>query len=187
MDITDWERNQGNTIQISDFRLGIVDQQDLLYPRTVTIMRGEGIVQVTPARIDLAHGEEFTATFVLAPGFGNPTVSGGEAIIDGTTLRIPSVTSNVTLMLSAVRGLDAPENIRQTTVIYPNPVQKGQHLTIVAPAAGILKITSIDGKLLKQKPINAGTQTIEMNYKPGTYVLIVEAEEKSVYKIVVNN
>ena len=273
--IEDWEKTpgMGNTVQVSDFRLGVETQEDLLNPDlqqykvkvttsegvvadsgefevdegdefsidftllpnygnlsvfvdktqvqptlsdgiytvktqitnhttiqitaalpafTVQINRGAGIISITPDYEKVNYGSDFQATFVLASGYTNPVITGGEATIEENTIHISEVTSNYNLTLSASKDplLNSTNYIdKQPVKIYPNPVVSGQMLTISAyngVKGGKLKICGIDGKILNQKTIAGGTEKIEMNYPSGVYFLKIDFEdEETVYKIVV--
>jgi hypothetical protein len=159
---------------------------------TVQINRGAGIISITPDYEKVNYGSDFQATFVLASGYTNPVITGGEATIEENTIHISEVTSNYNLTLSASKDplLNSTNYIdKQPVKIYPNPVVSGQMLTISAyngVKGGKLKICGIDGKILNQKTIAGGTEKIEMNYPSGVYFLKIDFEdEETVYKIVV--
>ena len=158
---------------------------------SVRINRGEGITLITPETGEVIGGDDFVATFMLAANFANPTVTGGEAVIEGNTVRIPSVTANVLVTLSASRLTGTGENPYQQMKIYPNPVMSGQTLTIdmssfVTHRPTLLKISGADGKILEQKTISGGVEKTVMNYTPGIYfVTIILDGEDTIYKIMV--
>ena len=153
---------------------------------SVKINRGEGITVVTPETGKVKYGGEFTAAFTMAANYVNPTASGGEAVIEGNTVRIPSVTSNLELTISATKLTGVNEFRKSQVKVYPNPVTSGQAITIEYQGSGLLKISAANGKLLEQKTISGGIEKITMNYPTGVYFFKIDAEnEETIYKIVV--
>ena len=158
----------------------------------VRINKGEGILLVAPMNGKAEYGSEFSSTFNLMAGYGNPAitdVSGASgAVIAGNEIRIPSVTSDVELTISASKLTGINELLREDIKIYPNPVIAGQRLTVDISGMrrdGLLKICSADGKVFEQRKI-AGREGIMMNYAPGAYLMHIIVEDvENVYKIVV--
>jgi len=189
--ITDWNRVSGYTVQISEFNMGL---EDLLTPPTeqdsysVRIIRGEGITHVTPETGNVTGGDDFVAEFALAANYGNPTVTGGNAVIEGNTIRFPSVTSDVEVVISASKLTGVFENLHRQVKVYPNPVMSGQMLTIDLSShqQSLVKIIGADGKLLMQKTIADETVDILMNYAPGVYFLtIIQGGVETTHKVTV--
>ncbi|MDR1154688.1 MAG: M60 family metallopeptidase [Bacteroidales bacterium] len=156
----------------------------------VKINRGEGVTLVAPEAGEVNYGDDFRAGFTLAAGYGNPTITGGEAVIEGNTIRIPSIMANVEITISASKVTGIADYLDEPPVrIYPNPVTSGQTLTIdasgMAKEKAVLEICGADGRVLEQKIINGGVMKITMNRAPGIYFLKIAAGKETVYKIIV--
>ncbi|MCG8377281.1 MAG: T9SS type A sorting domain-containing protein, partial [Chlorobiales bacterium] len=84
---------------------------------------------------------------------------------------------------------ESSTDIKQPTasklMVYPNPVNKGQQITVNVPkeqAGSILRITiyNINGQVMKQYSVNdlsSGTTGVSVNVpalNPGIYILVIE-------------
>jgi len=268
--INDWDRVFGNSVQVSDFRVGVETQEDLfsilntvkietsdgietsqveyevdlldneliveftllqghtdpvvtvdgvtyephlsdgvyviklnIYKNTnitivatqitfsVNITPGKGIESVTPMTANVAEGEPFEATFVVAMDYRNPTLISEDAFIEGNTIHIPSVTSNMSLTIFATKTTNVSEKVHQSVKIYPNPVLSGQVLNIDLSLFDnnnppLLTIFCADGKVIKQKTITEENFKTVMNYVPGVYFLRIKYKnEEMLYRIIV--
>jgi hypothetical protein len=174
------------SIRLRITRQTIISVTAALLTFTVRINRGEGITLVTPQTGAVEYGREFRATFYLNPGFGNPAITGGDAVIEENTILVPSVTSDMELVISASPVTGVGENIRQRTKVYPNPVVAGQTLTVNFPnEAGLLQLYEATGKSVEKKNIGGGIEEIVIHL-PGVYLLKIKTEEEEeVHKIVV--
>jgi chondroitin AC lyase len=154
----------------------------------VNINLGEGIESVTPASATVVSGSEFTATFVVAENYEDPFVTGGTAEITDNTLRIASVTENITLTISATRkvGMDL---INQSYVdIYPNPVKAGKTFIISLGdkfTDATVGIYSVTGVKLDEKKANGNVVEQVVN-RQGMYIVTVKKNaETYTFKVVV--
>jgi hypothetical protein len=104
----------GSTMQIAEFGVGKTESSPGLVKRDVTVNLGEGIANVTPAFARVDDGAAFTAVFKLKTDYQNPTVTGG-ATIEDNRIHVASVTSDMTLSISATK--------EQADILTPYPTE----------------------------------------------------------------
>jgi len=214
--INDWNKDNGSTIQVSNFVAGIENPEDLLtpepYPYMVTVQAGEGIVESHIVTIQAGintensgSGEfiadedsEMIVRFKVSSGYDTPTVTvDGDPVMpdisgDGFTLKL-HITNHTLLSINALKSTGNDITSGEHAIkIYPNPVSSGQALTIDASNSsienGLLIIYGLDGKELERNIFNKGIEKIRMNYVPGIYFLKINTgKEIATYKLIIKN
>jgi chondroitin AC lyase len=187
---TEWTNTLCNFAGTGDYRGAsktyTVQKQTVSYEVNVNL--GEGIVSVTPASATVVSGSEFTATFVVEENYENPFVTGGTAEITGNTLRIASVTENITLTLSATikTGIDLL-NLSYVNV-FPNPVKAGKKFIISLGdkfTDATVGIYSVTGVKLDEKKANGNFVEQVINHR-GMYIVTVKKNaETYTFKVIV--
>ncbi|MGQ1783988.1 T9SS type A sorting domain-containing protein [Saccharicrinis sp. GN24d3] len=94
---------------------------------------------------------------------------------DDAEFKASDVTETTTCMDDVISGTVEDTSIgkgikARTLKVYPNPV-KGE-FNIEARKTGVLKIISMDGRIIQANEVNIGTNTIVINQlKPGNYIV----------------
>ncbi|MDR0506654.1 MAG: M60 family metallopeptidase [Dysgonamonadaceae bacterium] len=205
VDIEDWDKSSGNTIQVAEFNAGIKSSGEQLpvpppLKFKVNVTTNDKVI-TSQAGVHLEDEDsDYTIDFTLAPDANELTVT-----VDGDTV-IPilsdaavvpekysltvKVTNHLDINIAAktTTGLKFPDG-EQGISIYPNPGKAGQPFTVKSTGKfsdGVVNIYTVSGAKVSEQKINAGfvKQTIDLK---GTYIIEVKSgTERYMSKIVVN-
>jgi len=87
-----------------------------------------------------------------------------------------------------ITSLEPVNNVENEIIIYPNPVKRGENLSITCDAGikSTLSLYSISGQLIQQEQITGPVFEKKMDFNPGIYLLKVNNNSKSfIRKIII--
>lgn len=70
------------------------------------------------------------------------------------------------------------ENKRENIAIFPNPVSRGQNISLKGETNATYQIYALDGKLIDNGKLN--NQSIKMPEKSGLYILVIQNKEEKI-------
>jgi hypothetical protein len=198
VEIEDWDKESGNTIQVAEFNAGISSEEQLPTPAPlkfkVKVTVNDKIVTSQAGVHQEDEDSDYTINFTLTPDADKLTVTvDGDTIIPATNNGTYSLTVKVTnhldidISAESLNGLKSPGGEGGIS-IYPNPIKAGQPFVIRSNGKhpdAVVTIYAISGAKLSEQKINDFTeQTID---RPGMYLIEVKQNNKKyVMKFIVN-
>ncbi|MFV0471564.1 MAG: M60 family metallopeptidase [Paludibacteraceae bacterium] len=199
VEIEDWNRSNGNTVQVADFNAGIkIIEEVLPVPESlkfkVNVTADAGIITSQSGVNMEDEDSEYTVNFTLAPGkkIDQVTLDGDvvtPTLNEGTYSLTVTVTNHIDINLISADATGVESLTEDSPVeIYPNPVKAGQPFSIRTKGkfdGANVAVYSVLGAKLYESVIAGESVKQTINTK-GIYVIrITKANDDYTVKFVV--